>query len=102
MIDLRKDFAGKVFVSNEISNKSLYKHQEDCINALKNIENEDIYKALLVIPTGGGKTYTSIYWVLNEIINKNKKVLWIAHRHELLNQTLTTVINSSYRDILQL
>ena len=100
MIDLRKDFAGKVFVSNEISNKSLYKHQEDCINALKNIENEDKYKSLLVIPTGGGKTFTSVYWVLNEIINKNKKVLWIAHRHELLNQTLTTVINSSYKDIL--
>lgn len=101
MIDLRKDFSGKVFVSDETSNKSLYKHQEECINALKDISNEDKYKALLVIPTGGGKTFTSIYWVLNELINSNKKVLWIAHRHELLNQTLKTAIDSSYRDIIK-
>lgn len=101
MIDLRKDFAGKVVISNERSNKSLYKHQEECINALKYITNEDKYKALLVIPTGGGKTFTSVYWILNEIINSNKKVLWIAHRYELLNQTLKTAISSSHKDILR-
>lgn len=46
---------------------------------------------LLCIPTGGGKTYTAIKSIealfTNKIISeKRPKVLWIAHRDELLKQ----------------
>lgn len=40
MIDLRKDFSGKVFVSSEMSNKSLYKHQDEDID-FDNLIDED-------------------------------------------------------------
>lgn len=100
MIDFGRDFSGEIIVKESKNNKSLYIHQKDAINKLNKESKKDIYKALLVIPTGGGKTFTSIYWVLNQMIDKKKKVLWIAHRHELLNQTIKTAIDSSSSDIV--
>lgn len=99
-IDMRKDFAGTITVNESNNKRSLYKHQEECIEALKQHNEEEDYRALLVIPTGGGKTYTTVYWILNEMINKGKKVLWLAHRYELLNQTIKTVVEASNRGVL--
>jgi len=45
------------------------------------------FQGLLVMPTGSGKTYTTVHWLLENVINRGHHVLWIAHRHELLNQT---------------
>ena len=56
--------------------------------------------ALLYHTTGGGKTYTAVLWLLKNVINEGKKVLWIAHRHELLNQALASVVSNSYSDVL--
>lgn len=93
--------SGRVIILKSNSNRSLYKHQQEAIKALKGISSYDKYKGMLVIPTGGGKTFTSVYWVMNEMINKNKKVLWLAHRHELLNQTIDTVIKkASFKNIV--
>ena len=100
MIDLTLNYSGKINVNKNYNPRILFEHQKKAIEKLNEKSKKDIYKGLLVIPTGGGKTYTAIYWVLNQIINKGKKVLWIAHRHELLNQTLNTAINTSYSDIL--
>ncbi|MDK2584457.1 DEAD/DEAH box helicase family protein [Romboutsia sedimentorum] len=93
-------FSGKIQVSESKNPRGLYIHQKEAIKVLTQESKKDIFKSLLVIPTGGGKTFTSVYWVLKEIINKNKKVLWLAHRHELLNQTLETAVKSSYKDVL--
>lgn len=94
-------FSGEVIISKSNSNRSLYKHQREAIKALKSIDSFEKYKGMLVIPTGGGKTFTSVYWVMNQMINKNVKVLWLAHRHELLNQTIDTVINkASFKNII--
>lgn len=41
---------------------------------------------VLVLPTGGGKTYTAVHWLLKNIISKNKKVLWLADQGFLLEQ----------------
>lgn len=101
MINKELNFSGKIIISKDKSNRKLYKHQKEAIAALNKTITEDIYKALLVIPTGGGKTFTSVYWVMNQMINNNKKVLWIAHRHELLNQTIDTVWRkASYKNIV--
>ncbi len=45
---------------------------------------------ILVLPTGGGKTYTAVYWLLKNVINKNKKVLWLADQGFLLEQARET------------
>lgn len=98
--DNQYSFSGEIYVSNSNIPRNLYIHQKEAINQLTEQSKKDIFKSLLVIPTGGGKTFTSVYWVLKEMINNNKKVLWLAHRHELLNQTLKTAGNTAYKDVL--
>ena len=41
---------------------------------------------ILVLPTGGGKTFTAIRFLCATIIPKGYKVLWLAHTHHLLDQ----------------
>ena len=100
MIDKEIGFSGTIKVEQSNSNRRLYKFQKEAVKALNESNRYPIYKGLLVIPTGGGKTYTTVYYLMNRIINKGKKVLWIAHRHELLNQTIQTAIKTSYRNII--
>jgi ATP-dependent helicase IRC3 len=38
------------------------------------------------MPTGSGKTYTAVRWVIENVISRGEKILWVAHRHELLEQ----------------
>lgn len=94
------NFSGRVNISSSNNPRGLYIHQKEAIQRLSLGVKENKFCSLLVIPTGGGKTFTAVYWALNEMINKNKKVLWLAHRHELLNQTLNTVIKTAYSDVI--
>jgi ATP-dependent helicase IRC3 len=41
---------------------------------------------LLVLPTGGGKTFTAIRFLCEGPLSKGYKVLWLAHTHHLLEQ----------------
>ena len=45
-----------------------------------------VFQGLVVMPTGSGKTFTSVHWLLSEIVSNGGRVLWLAHRHELLSQ----------------
>lgn len=96
--------AGTVKVASGNNNLSLYKHQTDAIKKL----NEKIidtgknpFAGLLVLPTGGGKTLTAVYWLLRNYTDNNKKILWIAHRHELLEQAKRSFEQLAYSDILK-
>ena len=51
---------------------------------------DDKQAGILVLPTGGGKTYTAVYWLLKNIVSKNKKVLWLADQGFLLEQARET------------
>ncbi len=80
------DNAGTMIVS-EKGNISLYDHQRKAIAKMSNdILNSNDYAGLLVLPTGGGKTITASYWLMRDILDKGGKIVWLAHRHELLNQ----------------
>lgn len=97
--------AGKVFISQDESGLKLYPHQKDAYaNMNKKILNSNKYpfKGLLVLPTGGGKTLTAARWISENILDKGIKVLWLAHRHELLEQakrTFTTIL--AYKDFFK-
>jgi superfamily II DNA or RNA helicase len=85
--------AGTIQIVNEDSGLNLYKHQEDAIENLQTKiikTNKNPFAGLLVLPTGGGKTLTAAYWLAKNFLDKNKKILWIAHRHELLDQAKAT------------
>lgn len=49
-------------------------------------ESTGKFEGFLVMPTGSGKTFTSARWLTESHINKGGRVLWLAHRHELLEQ----------------
>ena len=82
------------------SGVQLYTHQLDAIRDMNHkILNKDRYSGLLVLPTGGGKTLTATYWLMGNILDSGKKVIWLAHRHELLNQAYSGFKKVSYADI---
>lgn len=83
-------------------NKKLYDYQLEAINKLDEIEEQKKqgFSGLLVLPTGAGKTFTAVWWILRTYINKGYKVLWLAHRYELLNQAAETFINASSSEVL--
>jgi len=41
---------------------------------------------ILVLPTGGGKTFTGIRFLCLTALSDGYKVLWLAHTHHLLEQ----------------
>jgi len=67
-----------------------YPFQQDAWAALNTrwaeAASTNIFQGALVMPTGSGKTYTAVHWLMSTVINAKQKVLWVAHRQELLNQ----------------
>ncbi len=95
--------AGTIDIAQEESGITLYKHQEEAVERLQTKivrSNKNPFEGLLVLPTGGGKTLTAAYWLAKNYLDKGKKVLWVAHRHELLEQAQRTFHKQlSYKDI---
>ena len=86
-------FAGTITIVDCESGIIPYEHQEKAFFSLQEKiikSGKNPFAGLLVLPTGGGKTLTAAHWISKNIIDKNKKVLWIAHRHELLEQAKNT------------
>lgn len=99
MTDIAK--AGKVKIAPGNSPTTLKWHQMDAIKALNSsIAPHSAFAGLLVMPTGAGKTFTATYWLLQNVLNQHKKLLWIAHRHELLAQALRTFVNNAYQEVV--
>ena len=78
----------------------LYEHQIEAMQALDTINEQDSFRALLVLPTGSGKTLTATYWLLKNAVDKGKKIIWIAHRHLLLEQAAEAFELNSYTNLL--
>lgn len=76
-----------------------YPHQIDAMTNLVLVDKElPRYSTLVVIPTGGGKTYTLSNWLLKNAVNRKKKILWIAHRQMLLDQAAQSFQQYSYEE----
>jgi ATP-dependent helicase IRC3 len=87
---IKKSF-GKIEVFKAENLRDLYQHQLDAKKRMTaKIKDGSDFAGLLVLPTGGGKTFVAVSWALENIINNGGKVLWLAHRKELLNQALET------------
>ncbi|BAU10959.1 type III restriction enzyme [Leptolyngbya sp. NIES-3755] len=93
------EYAGEIRVNSGTNPRELYAHQNEAIKKLDEA-NKEAFKGLLVLPTGGGKTLTAVHWLLRNFIGRRKKVLWIAHRHELLDQAFETLKFSAYPSLL--
>lgn len=91
---------GEVFPKKSNSSRSLYEHQKKAMANLDIINRNASYSTLIVLPTGGGKTYTAVVWLLRNAINRKKKILWIAHRQTLLDQAAETFRDYAYSELI--
>lgn len=99
---MRKDSKSNIRIEKrqtQISNKmpddisEIFSYQLDAVSNLEVLDRTfpDYYSTLVVIPTGGGKTRIAVeYLYKNAIDRKGCKVLWIAERLLLLEQTYET------------
>jgi len=80
---------------SDIDNKKLHKHQSEAIENLDkyfdlSFKLSEGQNGLLVMPTGSGKTFTAVNWLLDRTVSQGFKVLWLVHRQELIEQTDST------------
>jgi superfamily II DNA or RNA helicase len=100
-VEVENKFNGTFTAGKGKPNFKVFLHQHDAKKVLdEKILHPNAVSGLLVIPTGGGKTYTAVSWLLEKWISQGKKVLWLAHRYELLEQAYTTLEKNCYDSLL--
>ncbi len=80
------------FLELKYKQSGIRKYQIDAYNCLNKdfLENDNRIAGVLVLPTGAGKTRVAVSWAIDKAINDGYKILWIAHRHMLLEQAYNT------------
>lgn len=91
---------GDIFPQKGTNTRTPYEHQKKAMEALDKMNQEASYSTLVVLPTGGGKTYTASMWLLKNAIDKRKKILWIAHRQMLLDQAAESFQKFAYTEVV--
>lgn len=99
IMDERNSFSIDLDLAN-MPDEQPFTFQREAIDKLEAYFNSEFQKetleklgwkpALLVMPTGSGKTMTSMWFVLEEMIRNGYKVLWLTHRELLLEQASET------------
>jgi DNA repair protein RadD len=99
------DFFGEV-LSEDISNQwiqeenilpsyPLYPYQREVLKKIKKVLSTEKNRVLLHMPTGSGKTRTSINYICNHFIeNDFTNVVWFANTVELLDQAYNEFVKA--------
>lgn len=90
--------SGEILPKKGTNARASYEHQRIAMHNLSLIDQEKSYSTLIVLPTGGGKTYTAALWLLKNAIDEKKKILWIAHRQMLLEQAAQSFQQYAYAE----
>lgn len=65
----------------------LYDFQKDAVENLKKFASDrSVHSGFIVIPTSGGKTRIAVTFLLQDLIAQGYQVIWLAHRHILIDQ----------------
>ena len=104
-MDNQKDYIevksyGQILPKKGTNARTPYDHQKKAMEALDKMNQEPSYSTLVVLPTGGGKTYTASMWLLKNAIDQKKKILWIAHRQMLLDQAAESFQKFAYTEVI--
>lgn len=99
-MDLRKYYEPIDIEKSSPNNKSLIMpHQQEAVKALKkyfnmgrDLENRN---GLLIMPTGSGKTYTTVNWLMTDAVARGYRVIWLVHRQELVTQAYNEFVKQA-------
>ena len=90
--DIDDEFSGYYSLSEarrHAGEKRPRPHQDEALRKLtqwyRSVEPEP-KGGILVLPTGGGKTFTACHFLCGHPLSDGYKVLWLAHTHHLLEQ----------------
>lgn len=81
-----------------MSGERLWAHQEKAVTAAREAYRAGHRSILLVAPTGAGKTKIGVTFVLTAVA-RGGKVLWLAHREELLQQAKARLHREGIPDV---
>ena len=71
----------------EFQERRMFPYQEKAVADLeKHFQARGNQTALLVMPTGSGKTFTAISYLLEKMVAGGYQVVWLTHRHMLVDQ----------------
>ncbi len=76
--------------------KNPFEHQLDAFDALNrcfNFDRDHGKGGLLVLPTGAGKTFTTVKWLCDNVLVRNIRILWLANSYYLLDQAFKEIYN---------
>jgi superfamily II DNA or RNA helicase len=81
--------------AQEADRRTPHDYQKEAWNRLSahlaEAASSGAFQGLVVMPTGAGKTFTAVRWLLQNVVARGQRVLWLAHRYELLNQAAAEV-----------
>lgn len=64
---------GDIFPKKGTNSRTPYEHQKMAMQALDKMNQEAAFSTLVVIPTGGGKTYTASMWLLKMLLIRKRR-----------------------------
>lgn len=86
--------------NQRVDDRQPYPYQTDAWKALDRVlagaGPKGDFAGLLVMPTGSGKTFTVARWMTERHLNHGGRVLWIAHRNDLLEQAASAFYRTAY------
>lgn len=82
------------------SRKEPANHQNETLGKLKKWFEDKHSPAggIIVLPTGGGKTFVAVRFLCTYPLSEGYKVLWLAHTHHLLEQAFYSFSYSRNND----
>lgn len=81
------------FIGANANGHELHTHQVEAhaaLDAAITLNRRRTDTGLLVLPTGSGKTFTAVRWLVDRALSQGIRVLWLAHQRELLLQARNT------------
>ena len=102
MMTERKEITSSGWIAprSGVNDRVPYEHQKKAMECMNRINADADFSTLVVLPTGGGKTYTAALWLLHNAIDRHKKVLWMAHRQLLLDQAAEAFQDYAYAETI--
>lgn len=88
----------KIDQNLEVRSKPAWPHQEMAWTRMKETFPDSPSKkaGVVVVPTGGGKTWLASSWLLQNHIANGGRLLWLTHRTSLLRQAFKTFMENAF------